>query len=170
MNKKQKRTFTTNTERRAGSQAKLRVRPGSRAKNRGRRRELLRITEYLVSGGVYFWSGYAFFFVADQLLGWRLFAAKMSASVFGWMINYLLQRFWVFRDPQLSKHKVEVTGRYMIITLVDFFLDYAIVYGLVQVGITPYIGQFVSSGFFTVWNYLWYKLWVFTNRVHRKVA
>jgi putative flippase GtrA len=132
------------------------------------RRESFRFVEYLVSGGVYFWAGYLVFFLADSLLGWGLFAAKMAANVVGWAVNYMLQRFWVFRDPRLSKHKVEVTGRYLFITIVDFFLDYLIVYALQVVGVTPYIGQFASAGFFTVWNYIWYKTWVFTSRMHRK--
>jgi len=132
------------------------------------RLEFYRIIEYLVSGGVYFWTGYLVFFVADSLLGWSLFAAKMVANLVGWTVNYLLQRFWVFRDPRLAKHKVEVTGRYLVITAVDFFLDYLIVYALQLAGITPYIGQFISAGFFTVWNYIWYKTWVFTSRIHRR--
>lgn len=124
--------------------------------------------EYLISGGVYFWSGYLAFFLLDKGLHADLFWAKTGANVIGWTINYLLQRFWVFRNPALAKHRTEVTFRYAVITLVDFLLDYLIVAGLKQAGLTPYLGQFVSAGFFTFWNYLWYRLWVFTNRVHRK--
>jgi hypothetical protein len=36
-----------------------------------------------------------------------------------------------------------------------------IVASLKSVGLTPYLGQFVSSGFFTIWNYFWYRFWVF---------
>jgi putative flippase GtrA len=133
-----------------------------------RRLELIQIAEYLVSGGLYFWVGYGAFFVLDSMLGWSLWWAKMTASVVGWTANYLLQRYWVFRNPALAKHQVEVTGRYAVITLVNFLLDYVIVYVLQLVGITPYIGQFVSAGFFTVWNYLWYKMWVFSTHIHRK--
>lgn len=147
MNKKQKQ----------GTKASFRI-----------RRELIRVAEYLVSGGVYFWSGYVVFFIADTLFGWSLWWAKLSANIVGWTINYLLQRFWVFRNPQLNKYRIEVTGRYAVITLVDFVLDYVIVYSLQSVGLTPYIGQFVSAGFFSVWNYLWYRMWVFTSRIYRK--
>ena len=124
-------------------------------------REVKRITEYLVSGGAYFWSGYLIFFVIDKVIGGSFFWAKSLATLGGWTVNYLLQRYWVFNNPKLQKHQLEVTGRYMIITLVDFVLDYFIVLGLKNVGVTPYLGQFVSSGFFTVWNYLWYKYYVF---------
>ncbi len=80
----------------------------------------------------------------------------------------MLQRFWVFNNPKLKQHQTEVTSRYIVITLVDFVLDYFIVYGLKLVGVTPYIGQFLSAGFFTGWNYLWYRLWVFPEKFSRR--
>ncbi len=135
------------------------------------KREILRITEYLISGGAYFWSGYLAFFVGDQILGLNLWWAKLAANIFGWVVNYLLQRFWVFKNPALAKHKTEVTNRYIIITLADFVIDYLIVNFLKGLGISPYIGQFVSSAFFTPWNYLWYRFWVFPEKfVKRRPA
>lgn len=131
-------------------------------------REITRLAEYLISGGAYFWSGYAAFFIGDKVLHLNLWWAKLGANLFGWIINYLLQRYWVFKNPNLSKHKTEVTTRYIIITLVDFVIDYLIVRQLKVLGITPYIGQFISSGFFTVWNYLWYRFWVFPDKFTKK--
>lgn len=127
-------------------------------------KEIKRFTEYMISGGAYFWSGYLTFFLVDKVLHGSFFWAKSTATLLGWLVNYLLQRYWVFRNPELKKHQTEVTGRYIVITLVDFVLDYLIVYALKQFGITPYIGQFVSSGFFTIWNYAWYRLWVFPEK------
>ncbi len=134
-------------------------------------REVKRITEYVVSGGAYFWVGYLMFFALDRGLGWTLWWAKLTANITGWLVNYVLQRYWVFRNPSLARHQTEVTGRYATITLVDFVLDYLIVASLKSFGLTPYLGQFVSSGFFTVWNYLWYKFWVFPEKfITRKPA
>lgn len=130
-------------------------------------REVKRITEYLVSGGAYFWSGYAAFFVGDKIFHLNLWWAKLAANMFGWTINYMLQRYWVFNNPKLAKHRLDVTSRYMVITAVDFIIDYYIVRGLKSIGITPYIGQFMSAAFFTVWNYIWYRLWVFPDKFPR---
>lgn len=132
------------------------------------RKLLIQFVEYMISGGAYFWSGYALFAVLWSGLGWSLWWAKLTANIFGWTINFLLQRFWVFRNPNLKGHASEVTGRYIFITLVDFMLDYLIVAGLNLIGVTPYIGQFISSGFFTIWNYLWYRFWVFPEKLKRK--
>jgi len=133
------------------------------------KREIRRITEYMISGGAYFWSGYLMFFVMDKGFHLSLWWAKLASNLTGWIVNYLLQRYWVFRNPKLAKHQQEVTERYMILTGVNFVVDYLIVAGLKSIGITPYIGQFVSSAFFTVWNYFWYRFWVFPDKYPRKV-
>lgn len=131
-------------------------------------KELKRFTEYMISGGAYFWAGYLTYFFIDKGLGLAFFWAKSVSTLVGWAVNYVLQRYWVFRNPELAKHKTQVTGRYTFITLLDFVLDYFIVFGLKLVGVSPYIGQFVSSGFFTVWNYLWYKYYVFPDKFKKK--
>ncbi len=125
---------------------------------------LVQFAEYMIAGGAYFWVGYAAFFAFDKGLGWSLFAATMVANLIGWTVNFLLQRYWVFKNPKAKGHMGQTTWRYIIITLVNFGLNYLIIYSLQQVGISPYIGQFISSGFFTVWNYVWYKYWVFPDR------
>ncbi len=128
------------------------------------RNRLIQFTEYMVAGGAYFWTGYAAFFVLDKGLHFNLFAATMISNLIGWSVNFVLQRYWVFKNPHMRGHMGETTGRYTVITLVDFGLNYLILLELKKVGITPYIGQFISSAFFTGWNYLWYRFWVFPDR------
>jgi putative flippase GtrA len=128
------------------------------------RARIIQFAEYMVAGGAYFWSGYLVFFLLDKGLHWNLFATTMVSNLVGWTVNFILQRYWVFRNPKAKGHMGETTGRYIFITLVNFGLNYLILWGLKGIGITPYIGQFISSGFFTVWNYLWYRFWVFPER------
>ena len=127
-------------------------------------REVKRITEYMISGGAFFWSGYLVFFVIDKGLHWSLWWATTISYLVGWTINFLLQRYWVFNNPKLAKHQTEVTGRYLVISLINLLINYWILKGLKTIGVSPYIGQFVSSGFFTIWNYIWYKYWVFPSK------
>ena len=138
-----------------------------RKSKKQKRANLIRLGEYLISGGAYFWTGYLVFFICDKEFHFTLWWAKLSANVAGWIINYILQRYWVFNNPKLAKHKLQVTDRYLIITAVDFVIDYFIVRYLKTIGITPYIGQFVSAGFFTIWNYVWYRYWVFPQKYPR---
>lgn len=132
--------------------------------NKNQKQELKRVAQYLVSGGAFFWSGYFTFFAIDKGLGLHLWWATSLSYIVGWTINFLLQRYWVFDNPELAKHQTAVTGRYMAISLVNLAINYGIIWMLKNVGITPYIGQFVSAGFFTIWNYFWYKHWVFPEK------
>jgi len=129
-----------------------------------------------VSGGVYFWVGYAilnYLYYGQHWKNGALFWwATIISNVVGWSVNFVLQRFWVFSNKSLKGHQTQVTSRYAFITLVDFVLNYFILYTLKTVGITPAIGQFISSGFFTIWNWFWYKYWVFPEHMkkHRTVV
>ena len=132
--------------------------------NKKVQKRLWQFVEYMVAGGAYFWVGYAAFFVLDKGLHFNLFATTMISNLIGWTVNFILQRYWVFKNPHMRGHMGDATWRYIVITLVDFGLNYAILWGLQRIGITPYIGQFIASGFFTAWNYIWYRFWVFPER------
>jgi putative flippase GtrA len=129
---------------------------------------LIQFIEYLISGGAFFWIGYAAFAYFWSVLHWSLWWSTITSNLIGWIVNYILQRYWVFSNKKLKSHQTSVTGRYIFITLVDFLLNYFILYGLKQAGISPYIGQFISSGFFTGWNWFWYKFWVFPDKFTKK--
>lgn len=131
---------------------------------------LIQFVEYLVSGGVYFWVGYFILLYLYHIAHWNLWWSTIVSNVIGWAVNFVLQRFWVFSSKSLKGHQTEVTGRYIFITLLDFVLNYIILKGLIKVSIDPAIGQFISSGFFTIWNWFWYKYWVFPDKFAKKRA
>lgn len=130
-------------------------------KHSGQKLEIVRIVQYMVSGGAFFWSGYLAFFFVDKVLMASFFWAKVTSTLVGWTVNFLLQRYWVFKNPRLKGHFARITGRYLFISALNLVIDYFLVLKLKDAGLTPYLGMFVSAGFFTVWNYLWYKYWVF---------
>ncbi len=126
-----------------------------------RRKIIIQFLEYMIGGGVYFWVGYLVFAVGYSVFHWNWLWAKMLADAIGWTLGYIIQRYWAFNNPELVKKPIRVTGRYAIITLVNFLIDYLLVGSLKHLGVTPYAGLFISSVFFTIWNYLWYRFWVF---------
>lgn len=126
--------------------------------------EILRLFNYSLVGGAWFWSGYATFAVCYSWLGLSLWWAKLAANVVGLSVNFVLERIWVFHDQKRHKRLTVVTERYLILTLINFVIDYFIIRILKdQFGLTPYIGQFISAGFFYGWNYAWYRYWVFAR-------
>lgn len=125
------------------------------------------LAEYFVSGGAFFWSGYLAFAIFDSIFHWPLFIAKQTANLIGLTVNYILESRWVFKVKSKKNLERRRTGRYAVITIINFGIDYLIVKSLKNIGISPYIGQFVSAGFFTAWNFVWYKYWVFAAHTPR---
>lgn len=132
------------------------------------RKDAVQFAKYFVSGTSYFWAGYVIFAVGYSGLHWAWWPAKMAGDLVGWTLNYLLQRYWAFASKSLKKREGAALARYIAVTAFNFVLDYAIVGGLKHAGLSPYIGFFVSAGFFTIWNYMWYRLWVFWSGADSK--
>jgi putative flippase GtrA len=125
------------------------------------KKRLIQFGEYFVGGNVFFVSGYLTFALCYSVFGWRWWQAKLLADTVGWTLNYLVQRYWAFQNRGLYGHEGTNRSRYIILSLVDTVLDFVIVGGLNHFGISPYIGMFLAAGFFTAWNYVWYRFWVF---------
>lgn len=128
------------------------------------KQELKQVIQYAITGGAWFWSGYAMFALLYSVLNVYIVPAKIIAYIFGLLVNFVLERFWVFDTRDARKELDKVSVRYVLLSGVNLGIDTFIVWGLAQLGLTPYLGQFVSAGFFTVWNYLWYRFWVFTKK------
>ncbi len=133
----------------------------------GRQKAAKQFVKYMAGGSLYFWSGYAIFAICYSGLGWDWLPAKVLADAVGWTLNYIAQRYWAFAE-QHHLSEMQHVGRYLFIETVGFVLDYAIIGGLKWIGITPYIGFFVSAGFFTVWSFFWYKYWVFPEKSRQR--
>jgi putative flippase GtrA len=136
----------------------------SRIRLRPTRADVVQFLQYFIGGTSYFWSGYATFALCYSGLNWNWLPAKMLADVVGWTVNYAIQRYWVFANPALAKQEGATVGKYSLLTIVNLGLDYLIIWGLNEIGISPYVGFFISAGFFTIWNYLWYRFWVFYTK------
>jgi putative flippase GtrA len=122
---------------------------------------LIQFVEYMIGGGVYFWGGLAVFAVCFDLLKFSWWVSKILADIIGWSANFTIQRYWAFYNPKLKGHNRVVIFRYVLINGIDLIIDYLIVWAFVHNGITPYGGFFASAAFTTVWDYLWYRFWVF---------
>ncbi len=116
---------------------------------------------YLVGGSIYFWVGYGLFALLYGGLHWGWLPSKALSDVVGWSLNYVIQRYWAFNGEHLKLNEMQHASRYVFIEIIGFIIDYAMIGGLKAVGVSPYIGLFISGAFFTGWSYLWYKYWVF---------
>lgn len=124
-------------------------------------RNLKQFGLYNLGGLSFFVIGYLIFSLLYGLLGWEWWVAKIIADLTGWSVNYLIQRLLAFREESWAHSEKKLFGRFSAISLINVALDYTIVGGLKWVGVSPFIGLFISAGFFTIWKFVWYKHWVF---------
>lgn len=117
--------------------------------------------KYYLGGWLEFYIGLAIFAICYSGFHLWWLWSKLAADTIGWTINYFVQRHWAFADPKLKLNEMQHVKRYIFIESIGFVLDYGIIGGLRAIGITPYIGFYISAGFFTVWSWFWYKYWVF---------
>jgi putative flippase GtrA len=126
-----------------------------------RHKYFIQFLEYMVGGGLYFWVGLGVFAICYNLLHWHWLIAKGLADILGWTLNYMVQRYWAFYDKRLNGQDKRTITRFVLVNAVDLLIDYAIVAAIVHAGFTPYVGFVISALFTTVWDYLWYRFWVF---------
>lgn len=124
----------------------------------------LQFAEYMLAGGVWFWSGYIIIITLDDVI--PLFWANFIGNAVGITLNFLINKFWVFKTKRKkSNDLLNSTKRYVIYTgLNAFLLNFLILEGLRNIGIEPEIGQFIAAAFFSGWNFFWYKAWVFKGQ------
>jgi putative flippase GtrA len=131
-------------------------------------RYVVQFLEYMVGGGLYFITGYAVFAICYSGFGWPWWVAKILGDTIGWTLNYIVQRYWAFNSKSLYRHELKNGIRYTVFSCINIGLDYLIIGGLREVGVTPYIGMLVAALFFTGWNYLGYRFWVFKKAYNTK--
>lgn len=131
-------------------------------KRKPSKKSIVQFAWYNLGGVAFFIIGYLVFAVLYGIFSWRWWIAKIVADIIGWLANYIIQRYLAFRED--SKHHKNTTlfARFSIVSLLNVPIDYAIVGGLKLIGVSPFIGLWLSSIFFTAWKFIWYKLWVFS--------
>ena len=124
------------------------------------RSNIIQFLKYNVGGTLYFVSAWLIITFGTKYLG--LWWANLLGNGVGILLNYLTQRFWAFSDRKRST--LSTSWRYGVITVVNLFLSYFILKFLTNLGVPLWLAQFFSAGFFTFWNWIWYRYWVFTGK------
>lgn len=143
--------------------------------NKRRKKSLIKIAiEFIklqLAGNILFWVTYAGFFVLHELLGWADLSALATASIVAHLCFFIADKEWVFNDKTgQRKTGVEVV-RFILFMGMNYFINLGIIAGLDKYfDVSPYIGQFVAAAFFTVWNFVGLRFWVFQEVHHHAIT
>ena len=123
------------------------------------RASLGQFVKYNIGGVLYFWSAWLIITFATDSIG--LFWSNLIGNGVGIVLNFLVQQFWAF-DGQRG-HLFNSGWKFAVLTVINLGLSYGILSVLSENGVPLWLAQFVSAGFFTGWNWLWYRYWVFRS-------
>lgn len=127
-------------------------------------KNVIQFIKYNLAGNVLFWGTYGLFFVFDKLLDWPVITALAVASILAHIAYFMVSKDWVFDETGTGHKTRRELVRFGLFMGLNYFLNIAIIYWLEKYfHISPYIGQFLSAFFFTLWSYIGLKYWVFAS-------
>ncbi|MFV0534129.1 MAG: GtrA family protein [Cumulibacter sp.] len=122
---------------------------------------IVQLVEFMLGGGIHFFTGLLIFTILYSAFHVDWLIAKIIGDIIGWSLGYLVQRYVAFEDKRLKGKDTRVIRRYVVVNSIDFALDYIIVATTIWAGGSPYLGFVISAGLTTIWDYYWYRFWVF---------
>lgn len=137
---------------------------------------LIQFIKLQIAGNILFWGTYAGYPVFHEWLQWPEMAALATASIIAHILFFIADSEWVFNEKGKNGKESKTTAeivRFVLFMGLNYFINLGIIWMLSHYfDLTPYIGQFISALFFTLWNFVGLKYWVFRGRedVERKPA
>ena len=123
---------------------------------------LIQFIKLQLAGNILFWGTYIGFFLLHEIANWSELTALAMASIIAHGLFFIADSEWVFDEKgERRKTSGELT-RFVIFMGLNYFINLGIIAGLsYYLNISPYIGQFISALFFTLWTFVGLKYWVF---------
>lgn len=120
------------------------------------------IVAYIVTGALVTLSDFAAFTVCFSFLNAGLLASTVIAYLFGLVVSYLLNRYWVYRKTAERQSQATGIWRYIVFLAFNLALTYGGLWAMENwLGISPYIGKFIVNVFMFFWIYIGNAYWVF---------
>lgn len=120
------------------------------------------LAAYVMAGALTTIADYVAFTVVFSVVTSGLLAATVGAYLFGLVVSYVLNRYWVFHKGANRQSAATSLGRYVVFLAVNLGITYALLWMLEQwFGISPYLGKLVVGAFMFFWIYAGNTLWVF---------
>lgn len=134
-------------------------------------KKLLRIiktpefAKYLAVGGTAFLVEYSSFFMLYAVLHLWLALSNGVSFVAGLLASFILNRLWSFKhNNEYDKRKSHQFVFYAVLALANLLLTIVLVELFKVWGVNPLYGKILASGITSVWNFVLFKLFIFTHK------
>lgn len=115
-----------------------------------------------LAGNIPFWGTYGINFVLDQGLNVAPFQSLLVATVLAYALFFVVADRWVFSNSRSKRNATTGVWRFVVFMSITALLTFNITWQLHQLlGISVYIGQFISAGLSIAWTFVGLRFWVF---------
>lgn len=119
------------------------------------------VLKYIVAGGSAAVVDIGALYIAKGVLGIALIPAVSIAFFFGFCASFIFQKFWTFEDRSTGRVHAQAV-LYFIVSGVNFFLNIALMYVLVEVFLVWYIlAKILVSGGIAFSSFFIYRIFIF---------
>lgn len=122
-----------------------------------------------LAGNIPFWGTYLLFALFDQVMAVDAFSSLLVATVIANVLFFVVDDRWVFKNSRKHRKTATEVWRFIAFMSVSSLFTFNITWQLYQLlGITPYIGQFISAVISTLLTFIGLRFWVFAPTRRRK--
>lgn len=140
-----------------------------------KRKQLIRyaidFVKLQLTGNILFWGTYGGYFLLHEIWHIEEVTALATASIFAHVLFFVANKEWAFDDKTGKRKTSQEIIRFVLFMGLNYFINLGIITGLSHYfGISPYIGQFIAGFFFTAWNFIGLRFWVFQEMQHHSLS
>ncbi len=122
------------------------------------------VARYLISGGTATLANFTTLYVLTEFFGVWYLASSIVALAVGFVVSFLLQKFWAFKNKELERVHVQMTWHIML-SLTNVGINTVFLFVLVEHAHLWYmLAQFFSTGILACMNYFAYRYIIFPER------
>lgn len=124
------------------------------------------IIRFLIAGLATTTADYGTFLLLKNLIGTGLFVASLASLAAGFVVSFTINRLWVFGAD--SRHSKQSGWLQLVMYSALFSFNVAFTYlfigQLELMGIEAYKSKIIAIGLITIWNFVFYKKFIFKVR------
>lgn len=122
------------------------------------------LTKYLLIGGLAFAIEYGTFYILYIGLHIGLVIANSFSFILALLTSFTLNRLWTFGYQEYNKKAAHQLSFYVVLASINFILTNLIVEGLAALSLNPKIGKLIAMITTSLWNYILFKIIIFTHK------
>ena len=122
---------------------------------------------YILTGGIAFFSDFAFFALCLYVLNWHYLVANLVALVVGLVLNYVLSILWVFTACKrfFKKRKILEFSLFALVGVAGVGLNQLLMYLMIGVlGVNEIVAKMAAAAIVLMWNFGGRKLMLFRKK------